>query len=1093
MKTKTAFLIAVVMATCAALPLMADRWYDRDTGFSWMYGYIDSRCADLRTDNVAGNIYEPAIISPEPKGSVMVPFMVGNVKYDLNRIVTSLGWCAFYQCLGLTSVTVHDGVTEIGMGAFNTCTGLRTVTIGRSVRSIGDYAFYRCFELERITFLGDAPEVGVDAFDKVPSTCTVYVQKESTGWGDVPGVWNGLNVKYDDTSFSEETIGSAKWSYRIKGEMAEVYPGAHDQGNGIKWALYDRANGATVTIPSVLGGKPVTSIGYRSFFEYGDNYGSREYYVIIPDGVMSIGREAFFNSKLETVSLPDSLVHIGARAFMYCQRLAHVTIPDVVKCIGDKAFYHCEGLKSVTFLGDAPELGEDAFSNVNAACKVYVQRGSKGWGVSIPGKWNGLDIAYDSINSKDSGGYTWSYRNLDEGGIDVCSGTDAAAISPSPTGTVKIPRTLNGDYVVCIGRNAFRGCSEMTSVKIDDSYGCVYEIGRYAFRDCSGLTSVTIPTTVKSIASYAFYGCDGLKKITFDGNAPETGKDVFSGVPSDCVVYVYKNSVGWGVDIPGKWKGLDIRYYADETSDGETLEVEEVDGYSWSYFIKDGTAHIYRDVEHSAVEPYPSGAVITIPSTLGGKPVTEVGDYALGSGISYDDGVEGAAGVNIPDSVTRIGAYAFAGCYFEGITIPGGVTNIGDNAFADCIKLKSVTIPDSVTRIGSEAFHKCIKLESATIGRGVESLGSSVFIYCSAMKSITFLGNAPKLDSNNTLFSGCYATIYVPVGSTGWGVDIPGKWQGLNIEYSPPDYVWTYRTTAEGAEIYNNGSCAVSPKPSGAVAIPSMLGGRPVTAIGDYAICDCDNLTEVTLPGSVTSIGRDAFNDCDKLTSVTLPGSVTSIGRNAFYSCNKLASVNIPVGVTSVGMQAFSYCANALYDTETVPGALVVDGWIVGKSGNPTSLVLPEGVRGIADYALRECYNLASMTIPKTLKNIGRNALPSKTYLLKTVYVASGDEVRVKEMMEASGFDTEGVAIIPPDAYIIAFEPGVEDAEGATPRQVVVIDKVAKLNPCTYIAPAGKRFTGWRRVDTGRRYDDGVLVFNLAGAGEVVTLTAIWE
>ncbi len=64
---------------------------------------------------------------------------------------------------------------------------------------------------------------------------------------------------------------------------------------------------------------------------------------------------------------------------------------------------------------------------------------------------------------------------------------------------------------------------------------------------------------------------------------------------------------------------------------------------------------------------------------------------------------------------------------------------------------------------------------------------------------------------------------------------------------------------------------------------------------------------------------------------------------------------------------------------------------------------------------------------------------------------------------------------------------------GAMETQSVEIGKVAKLIRCTYTAPTGKKFAGWRRKDTGRRYDDGMLVFNLAEPGETVTLTAIWQ
>ena len=80
-----------------------------------------------------------------------------------------------------------------------------------------------------------------------------------------------------------------------------------------------------------------------------------------------------------------------------------------------------------------------------------------------------------------------------------------------------------------------------------------------------------------------------------------------------------------------------------------------------------------------------------------------------------------------------------------------------------------------------------------------------------------------------------------------------------------------------------------------------------------------------------------------------------------------------------------------------------------------------------------------------------------------------------------------------PGCYGIAFDPAVEAAAWSMDYQCIAPGKVATLNPCTFAAPAGKRFAGWRRADNGRRYDDGVLVFNLADAGQVVVFTAIWE
>ena len=240
------------------------------------------------------------------------------------------------------------------------------------------------------------------------------------------------------------------------------------------------------------------------------------------------------------------------------------------------------------------------------------------------------------------------------------------------------------------------------------------------------------------------------------------------------------------------------------------------------------------------------------------------------------------------------------------------------------------------------------------------------------------------------------------------------------------DYTWTYRINGDEAEIYGiyidtvsgGYTPAISPLPSGAVTIPSTLGGKLVASIGDHALGGCSRLTSVTIPNGVTSIGCQAFDDCDGLMSVTIPNGVTSIGEMAFYHCNALKSVTIPNSVTNIGDYAFGDCfslsrvtmmgncpsvgwglfdgvgviylpdGNATYDVvdgkwrgrnveyyDLSCNFTIVDGVLTGGPLNgATDVVIPSSVTSIGSYAFYGRSDLTSVTIPDSVTSIGQNA-----------------------------------------------------------------------------------------------------------------------
>ena len=155
------------------------------------------------------------------------------------------------------------------------------------------------------------------------------------------------------------------------------------------------------------------------------------------------------------------------------------------------------------------------------------------------------------------------------------------------------------------------------------------------------------------------------------------------------------------------------------------------------------------------------------------------------------------------------------------------------------------------------------------------------------------------------------------------------------------DYTWMYRIKGDTAEIYaGSSSRAISPSPAGAVTIPSALGGKPVTSIGNSAFSGCSGLTKVMIPDSVTNIAYYAFRDCSGLTNVVIPDNVTSIGGSAFSGCGGLTNVVIGSGVTSIGDYAFSGCSRL------------------------TSVTIPDSVTRIGSSAFSGCSGLEEIALP---------------------------------------------------------------------------------------------------------------------------------
>ena len=505
------------------------------------------------------------------------------------------------------------------------------------------------------------------------------------------------------------TVYSSRYAVMSDGSiMYEV--GANHQGQVMKlWLKYE--SDMTVTKEHTYGSTQYESAhphrGYR-VCECGDKTYTGE--TTTRDDCSECGGEVkyaveggylTFDKKTGTVTDCDSSVTKA--------NIPHTIKGVTVTSIGEEAFYGCISLTSVTIPDSVTSIGGSAFYN----CKSLTS-------VTIPGSVTSID--------KDAFCFCRSLTSVTIPDSVTSIGRYAFAYCESLT-SVAIP-----DSVTCIGNCAFWKCSSLASVTIPDS---VTSIGEYAFSDCKSLTSVTIPDSVTSISNYTFDSCTSLTSVTIPDSVTSIGEFAFRYCKSLTSVAIPNSVTSIGerafsectsltsVTIPDSVTSIGVGAFASCTS---LTGIWVAEGNS--HYSSDASGVLFSKDKTTLVQCPGTLAACMIPDS-----VTSIVGYAFAGCTSLTN-------VTIPDSVTSIGSHAFSYCKsLTSVTIPDSVTSIGGSAFGNCTSLTSVTIPDSVTSIGDWAFSHCTSLTSVTIPDSVTSINWYAFYNCKSLTDVYYAGS----------------------------------------------------------------------------------------------------------------------------------------------------------------------------------------------------------------------------------------------------------------------------------------------------------------------------------------------------------------
>ena len=995
-------IIFLLLLSIISIPLYA---YDIEVGGVYYNINTTAKTAEVTYKTIIGGDYS---------GYVIIPSSIKVGVYNCS--VISIGKKAFYDCNGLTGITIPNSVTSIGAEAFSGCKGLTSITLPNSITSIRKEAFYGCSGLVSLSIPNSVTSIGDGAF----LGC------------------KGL------TSFSLPN--------RITFISDRVF--------------YECEGLTSITIPN-----SVTSIGDDAF-AYCECLTS----MTIPNSVTSIGKGAFRGCNgLISITIPDNVTYIGSQAFFGCSGLTSVTIPNSVTSIGDGAFAYCSKLYNVYSYIETPFEITSVFEYIpRREAILHVPKGSKSlyqalscWSfnfneiveidviqhsLSIQSSdygsviYNGVAIRNKTISftidDGDSATLTFTPDNgyqlasVKVGSTDVTSSVSnnqytISNISANTTVTVIFEASQSYTYDVEVDGiyyklNQADKTAEVTYNKTGGSYYSgsitipssieyqntkyrVVSIGNSAFSD-SGLKSISLPNSIKNIDDYSFAWCKNLISISI----PESVKSI-----GECAFYECENLSS-------------LTLHEGITSIGQ------------SAFSNCAINNLY------------------LPSTL------EVIDEHAFMNCKIPQ-------IIIPSSVRSIGTYAFGGCkemvsmvvestnsYYDSRDNCNAIINTSANQLiAGC---KETIIPNSVSSIGKWAFRNNGLLTSIVLPSSVKSIGELAFGECPNLTSVISEIQTPYNIYNDVFYNiSSEAVLYVPKGTkskyqafSGWTsnfkdiVEISAQYS-LSITSSGNGTVsyngTTVRNKTTSFTVEEGSSATLTFSPDDGYQLASVkVGSTDVTSSvsnNKYTISNitADKTVTVTFEaipvttytlkitasgnGSVTYDGTAVKNkttsfSVEKGSSATLTFTpdngyqlssvkVGSTDVTSSVSNNKYTISNITADKTiTVSFEAIPVTTYTLSITASGNGSVTYDGtaiknkttsFTVEKGASATLTFTPDngyqlgsvkvGSTDVTSSVSNNKYTISNITSDKTI-TVSFEAIPVTTYTLKVTASGNG-------------------------------------------------------------------------------------------------------
>ncbi len=677
--------------------------------------------------------------------SVEVPgsIIVDGTEYT----VTNLQAGVFYDTPNVTAVTFNEGLKNIEFETFY-MTKVNEVTFPNSLENLSYNNFYYCTSIGKVTFGTGIKTIGQNTFYKCSQMTELTVLAENP-----PTLEQGGSGSIFSSDFNKANVilvvpagsvaaykATSDWSgFKEYREFGIEPDPTHVVVDGIHYELTDSPYAGEDGVFQCYVESPVTS-GLPSGSEYSGivdipesiNFNGKKF------TVTRIGTQSFYmQSDVTEIKIPATVQIIGMQAFQE-SGITKITLPESLLRIDNYAFRRCTALTSLTALGISPASAtSNSFMTITSSCTLYVPHGmvntyknSAGWkdfekievdpnspippeSVSIVGKptamLTGETIQLTAVILPEKAtDKTVEWKSLTP---DIATVDETGLVTAVAPGNAQIEVICNGNRTIsmianwiCIAKEA-----EVNGIyykfvydeknKITDAYVIKPVSGKYAgtvtlpdkvvniidfnfrgideaaFLDCTELTSISLPAGTQTIGNKAFDGCTALQTVTvntinppaFPGYAENSteGNPFSSSTYQTCSLYVPKAGYQTYQNAP-IWKNFkNIRAIG-----GDTFVEANVDGIKYAFYDFYKTAKVLKSADYTGE--------ITVPDK-----------------VTYK---------NEEYNVVEIEDRAFAGTSIDILRLPASLKVIPDEMAADCKQLVCVGLPDHLETIGVKAF-----------------------------------------------------------------------------------------------------------------------------------------------------------------------------------------------------------------------------------------------------------------------------------------------------------------------------------------------------------------------------------------------------